>query len=168
MVLSGLRLWCPTVPVCLGLGGSQDMGLSSLKLGKTQQTEMSWSLQLRPRGAILSRRRSANHCQSGQGNQSRELGARVHSAEGQGKVTWTIFCHSLLCKMLYLPTPQLYIMNLNSVKCMNCHLTLPNSVCSCLVHSRTKFQVHPKYTQKIRFICHKPCCVGSVNYLNFL
>lgn len=78
--------------------------------------------------------------------------------KGLGPLTWTIFRHSLLCQMLYPPSPQLY-MSLNSVKCMNCHLT-PHKVASlcvhliCLVHSRTKFQAHPKCTQKTRF--YKP------------
>lgn len=49
--------------------------------------------------------RRTKHNPLGQGGQRHKGRARGHSTRGQGEVTWSIVCHSLLFPVLSLPTP---------------------------------------------------------------
>lgn len=139
------------------------MGLPILKLGKSQAKWGEWV-------TLVKATASYNKLQEKYKSQStREIKARVHSAKGQGKVTWAIFCHSLLFQMLHRLTSQLSIMNLNSDKCVNCHLTLYEvpSVFTLSVwfipgqNSKCIQNVHRKYD----FISHKPGSGRSITVL---
>lgn len=73
--LSGSRLGWPTVPVCPGLRGSRNMGLSISKQRKISQCGISWSLvKTTVRYAMLKENHKA---QSGQWGQSHRAGGRA-------------------------------------------------------------------------------------------
>lgn len=114
-------------------------------------------------------RKSTKHNQSGQGSQSQGFRARV-TVQRPRKSHMDHISPQLIVSYASPPHSTVYIMSLNSVKCMNCHLTpweVPRSVCSLHVwfisgqNSKCIQSVHRKFS----FINHKSRCVCSITIL---